>query len=380
MVRMTDLLKKVKRQIGPEKETHPTEKEKPPQSKENIAQPPEAEPIQPPAVQKEEVKFAEAFIKRAGTPTRSGEDIAHRFIKASIPDNTEIEKLYFDSVEAMKRIFSTYQDDGKIDQKEIMDIANRIVNNILSGTRQLLKLFHEVDSTEFYLYHNAVNVGILSTEIGVQFNYNKSMLVDLTVIGLLHDIDLIKSKHIIETSEKLNEEELKQIQQHTLISAAFIDNAFNFTKDIVNAVLQHHERKNGQGYPAGLNDNEIQDFAGIVGIADTYESMTHFRPHKEKKSPHTAILEIINNCAILFSNDLIKALVGRVGLYPVGSWVQLNTGEICKVLEINPDFPLRPVISIIMDNDKKKFREIRTINLQKVPSLYIKNIVEKNPI
>lgn len=407
MVRMTDLLKKVKMQIS-KKEELPTlgkeqlsiakitkeevkkppaleEKEAPPVSKkepaiieEEYAKPTTRKKEETPAVKP--VVFSDIFLRKADESLSRHEDITSRFMRTSMPDEEEIKKLYFESIASIRKIFNGYKDGAAIDEKEIMDMANKLVNNIMLGSRTLLKLFHESDSLELYIYYNAVNVAILSIEIATAYNHNKSSLINLAVIGLLHDMGLMKNKDIIDTPKKLADKELNLIKQHPLNIAAFVDNALKLTKEVVNGILQHHERQNGQGYPTGLTDVEIQDLAEIVGIADTYESMTHSRPYKEKMTPHAAILDMINKCKNLFPNELIKALVSRVGLYPTGSWVQLNTGEICKVLETSPDFPLRPVISILMDKDKRKFREIRTLDLQKTPSLYIKNVVEKTLI
>ena len=68
-------------------------------------------------------------------------------------------------------------------------------------------------------------------------------------------------------------------------------------------------------------------------------------------------------------------MVACVGLYPLGSWVELNTGDICRVLMTSPDSPLRPVVSIVMDKERKQLKQIRTVDLQKIPSLYIKQAV-----
>jgi HD-GYP domain-containing protein (c-di-GMP phosphodiesterase class II) len=187
----------------------------------------------------------------------------------------------------------------------------------------------------------------------------------------------VKSGHIIDKPSKLDKDEFEEIKKHPLNAAIYVDNAFKFSEQMINAILQHHERNGGKGYPVGLDETNIHDLAMIIGIADTYEAMIHSRPYKERMSPDKAILNIINFGKELFQNRVIKALVSRVGLYPVGSWVELNTGEICKVLMVNSESPLRPVVSILKDKNKDEFREIKTVDLGKTPSLYIKQIAEK---
>ena len=375
MVRMTDLLKKAKK-LGAKKELPPLEKKRSPLSEEKPHIPKE-EPIKPTVPGGEPVEFSKLLLEKAKESPAEKEDVTHKFMKASIPDEKETKELYFEVIEFVKSMFNTYKNDGNINRDDMMNTGHKIVNNVIAGPREILKLFHELDSPELYREYNALNVSILSVEIGIAYKYNKSILLDLAIVGLLHDMDLIKSKKIIDKPEKLHEKELEAIKKHSLNLATFTDNAFNFKEERIKAILQHHERRGGGGYPAGLTDRDIHNLAKIVGIADTYEAMTHSRPYKEKMLPCKAVLNIISNGKKLFSNETIKALVHCVGLYPVGSWVELNNGEIGKVLIVNQDLPLRPVVSILMDKDRNKLREVRTVDLQKIPSLYIKGVSKR---
>lgn len=391
MVRMTDLLKKAGQQLGVTRKQAPSENGQPPipgketgRIKKDAARSEESEkrgiserhklPSQ------EQINFSDMLLGSKKEPMLEKQDIAQS-MRSYIPDEEETKKLYLEAIEVVKKTFGIYKDGGKIEIEDTLNSGRKIVNNIILGSRQLLKLFHESDSLEFYTYYNAVNVSVLSVEIGIAYNYNKSTLLDLAMVGLLHDMDLVRNKDVIDKPEKLDEDRIKEIKKHPLNVALYVDNAFNFSKEKVNAVLQHHERKGGQGYPSGLTDMDIHDLAVIVGISDTYEAMTHSRPYRKKIPAHTAILSILEQGKELFPIEAIKALVSRVSLYPVGSWVELNTGEICRVLRTNLDSPLRPVVNILMDKERNKLREVRTIDLRKIPSLYItKEVTEQMDI
>jgi len=73
-------------------------------------------------------------------------------------------------------------------------------------------------------------------------------------------------------------------------------------------------------------------------------------------------------------------LIETVGIYPIGSWVEINSGEICRVLATNEGFPLRPVLSVAFDGNRKRLDEMRTIDLKSKPSLYIKRPVEESEL
>ena len=386
MVRMSDLLKKAKEQAekdreeprrtaprSPRKEKPtPPRKEEPPRVQKEPTPP---RPTKPP--EEEAVKFSDLVLEHARESGGEKEEVVPKdFMASSTLDEEGTKKIYFEAIESVKRIFNSYKEGNEINRNDVINLANKIVNNTMTDSHIFLRLFHELDCLEFYTCYNAVNVSILSVELGLIYKYNKSVLLELTIVGLLHDMELMKNKEIIDKPEKLGAKELKEIMKHPLNIATYADNAFNLSKDIVNAILQHHEREGGQGYPAGLTNGDIQDLAVIVGIADTYEAMTHSRPHKEKMVPHEAVLSMVKSGKELFSTEAVKALIACVGLYPVGSWVELNTGEMCKVFEVNRDFPLRPVIGIFMDKDRNKFKEVRTVNLREIPSLYIAGIAK----
>jgi HD-GYP domain-containing protein (c-di-GMP phosphodiesterase class II) len=361
MVRMTDLFKKAKEKMAAGNAGFSVSKELVRQEEKPAAEKP--------------VDFSQMILgKNKEEASKIG--ITNEAIRPSVSDEEESKRTYFSSVEDIKNIFLAYNAGKEINKSDVVNIARKIVNNISTGSQTLLQLFHEIDKPEEYHYYNAVNVCILSVEIGIAYKLPKPALSDLAMIGLLHDMDLIKNKHITDKPSELSKQELEEIKKHPLNAAIFVDNAFKFSEKMITAILQHHEREKGQGYPSGLIEGDIHDFALIIGIADTYEAMIHSRPYKEKQAPNVAILNIINFGSELFPNRAIKALVSRVGLYPVGIWVELNTGEICKVLKVNLDSPLRPVVNIVKDRDKNEFREVKIVDLMKIPSLYIKQTVE----
>lgn len=367
MVRMTDLFKKAKKQLeGREGQS----------SKDESPTPATSEKEEAP--EKVQVEFLKLLSPETKEPLLGKEAVSRTFMKASIPDTEETKKLYFEAVEFVKKIFTAYKDIDTLNMDEVINMAEEIVNNILLGGRVLLRLTHELDSpSEDYSYYDAVNVSILCVEMGAVYKYNKSVLLDLAVIGLLHDMSLRKMEHIIDKNEKLTEEELIEMRKHPLNIANYLRENFSIKEEIVHGILQHHERVKGQGYPSGLTEKSTHELAMIAAMADTYEAMTHFRPYKESYHPKVAILNIINGGKDLFSKQAIKALIACTGIYPIGSWVELNTGEIGKVLDLNPDSPLRPIVNVLLDKDRNKLERVKTVDLLKTASIYIKQAIDE---
>ncbi|MCX5703147.1 MAG: HD-GYP domain-containing protein, partial [Candidatus Omnitrophica bacterium] len=156
----------------------------------------------------------------------------------------------------------------------------------------------------------------------------------------------------------------------------------NKIKDIQEEVLfvieQTHERLNGKGYPKGIKGEQLSEYAKIVAVVDVYEALTHSRPHRKAFSPHGAIKELLtmNSSSKLFDAALLKVLINRIGIYPVGSWVELNSGEIGKVASANDDSPLRPKVNIIFGPDRKRLAQIKIVDLVIRSNLFIKRTID----
>jgi len=150
----------------------------------------------------------------------------------------------------------------------------------------------------------------------------------------------------------------------------------NIQKGIIYIAKQEHERIKGTGYPEGLKDDQIHEYAKVVAIVDVYEALIHPRSYRDGTPPHEAIKELLKmNTSMLFEPKILKVFINRIGLYPVGCWVELNTGEIGKVIFSNEDSPLRPRVNIIFSHQKKKLPQPRLMDLAEHNNVYIKRSI-----
>lgn len=262
---------------------------------------------------------------------------------------------------------------------EIYRTVDVLTNQLILGD-SLLEDVVEEGSLKNYLPRHITNVCILSLSVGMRMRFNKSRLHVLGVASLLHDIGMMRVKDIIEQPRKLSDEELKEIRTHTWEFVKFFpktETHYDFIKEIIK---QHHERENGAGYPLGLTGTKINEYAKIIALVDTYEAMTHPRCFRKAKVPHEVIKEIMHSIKLFFDSEAIKALVDKLSIYPVGSFVKLNNREIAKVISSNPDSPLRPFVLVMFDAYGKYMSERKTVDLSKNNSIYIKGPAYLNEI
>ena len=379
MVRISDILKKLKQ----DQEASKGEAPKAPYSqqpaktgKEN----PESGDKKNRESAKDHITFVDAM--KQNEPEKPGKAHIHDIVKKAIPEKGEGQNIYNEIVECCKKMAAGYAEGQEVERDIIVNAAGKIADHILLGGQELLALASgPYPDEEDYRILDLVGTGIIAGYISSSLNYNKSKLIEVILIGLFHDVGMFKDFEFAKETRKLTVEEFHQMRMHPENGATYIQGLAAFSEEVIEGVLYHHEKMNGEGYPKGLSENEISEYAQIVAVADVYEALIHNRPYKKKAlSPVDAIKELIAYKDSLYSQRILKALIETIGIYPIGSWVEINSGEICRVLATNEEFPLRPVLGVAFDSNRKRLDEMQTIDLKSKPSLYIKRPVEESEL
>ena len=293
-------------------------------------------------------------------------------MKELAPDIERSQALYAKGIQLVKELLVSAAEKKPIDLAVIKDLVAEMVNRLVLGDKALFTFFYDDYLPEDYLYNHMVNAMLMSVEVGLGLGYNKSQLDELGLAAFLHDIGMVSVSDIALQPRQLTEEEYNKIKEHPVYGAGLLSKLKDFPKILVSAIQEHHERINGKGYPKGLRDGEITEYARIIAVVDVYEALTHSRAYRKKNSTHEAIKDIISSGGLLFDNRVLKVLIGKVGIYPVGSWVELNTNEIGRVITTNDEFPLRPIANLLFDGEGNRLKEPRTVDLAKQFNLYVK--------
>ncbi len=172
--------------------------------------------------------------------------------------------------------------------------------------------------------------------------------------GLLHDIGKLKvPDRILNKPGPLTPEEYAVMQEHTLLGHQLLLKEPGLDRIISDVTLHHHERMDGRGYPGQLPEHQISRFARLVAIIDAYDAMTSDRCYRDGMPPADAVRLLYRNRGDQFDADLVESFIRLIGIYPPGSLVELNTGEIALVISTHPARKLRPKVEILLDADKR---------------------------
>lgn len=232
--------------------------------------------------------------------------------------------------------------------QKTFSIVDKIIHE-LEGTDQVyldLNKFREFDN---YTYIHSVNVAILATMIGLQIGFKGQTLRDLTLGAILHDIGKRAIPfNILNKPSSLTNDELETVKRHPVIGEEMLTGA-SISSEALSIIRHHHERWNGQGYPDGLRRNAIDLNAQIVAVSDVFDALVSDRPYRKGLPPYHALELIVAGSNEDFNEEIVQSFLQCLVLYPRGSLVTLNTGEIGTVIKVRQNQPSRPLVRILFD-------------------------------
>ncbi len=275
-------------------------------------------------------------------------------------------ELESDAMRALRLLLTESKNSTTIDNS----LLNPVIKAIATMTRSLYPtVMGEPNvsgcmSLQNYDYVQPMKVASLSLLVGRQAGLNMSNLVNLGMAALLMNIGYIRLQAgLIDNLEKTSDEESKEIKKHPKIGCDLLIQTKRFSPEVSQAVLQHHERCNGSGYPSGLMGTQMSTFAKIIAIVDSYYTLVSKRPVKQTLLPHEAIEYIMAYSGDLFDTELVQLFARQVPLYPTGITVKLNTGEMGIIINANIGHIGRPSVRICYDENGRELSETNDMDL-----------------
>ena len=286
---------------------------------------------------KERYNVDEVFIKK-------------NFSAANIAAEMKAEINIHESLNTLKGVFGS--DDAKPltefskeATKQVADVTNELITSLYADDNILLKM-HQLQSYDDYTYKHCLRVAMMSVTIGKSLQLPKNRMRDLCEAALLHDIGKRTiDVDIIRKPGRLTDEEFAAIKKHPQNGYLLLRKNGSYSEDILNAVLMHHEKYDGSGYPLRLKGEQITYLARIIRVADVYDALTSNRPYRQPWSVAEAEEFMMGGSNTHFDYDIIKAFLAAFTPFPVGQQVILSDGRIGTVLS-NTTNVLRPVIMV----------------------------------
>jgi len=224
-----------------------------------------------------------------------------------------------------------------------------IINEI-KKRESVMNSLTAINTLDHCTYQHSINVAQYSLELGVQLKLSQAELYTLCVGALLHDIGkVLIPKEIIKKPDSLTNEEFEIIKEHTTKGYDYLKGFLDISDSAKLIVLQHHERMDGRGYPNNISGEFISRLSRIVAIADVYDALTSDRPYRKAISPNNAVEYILSNVDIQFDYEMVNAFTKAIVPYPMGTLVELSSGDVAVVTDVFHNLALRPQVRIIQN-------------------------------
>jgi HD-GYP domain-containing protein (c-di-GMP phosphodiesterase class II) len=165
----------------------------------------------------------------------------------------------------------------------------------------------------------------------------------------------------------LQGEEISLVRDHVMLGVSMLENSPGMHPDVIETVLRHHEREDGSGYPGRLRERDIGLNGRVAAIVDTFLALTNPRAYAAEVTMQEALRVLLAGRATLFHAPLVEHFIQSISLFPVGSLVELSTGEIAAVVAHNRVRRLKPRVMVLIERDGTRLERPKTLDLLYVP-------------
>lgn len=259
------------------------------------------------------------------------------------------------AVDVINRIRLEIEEKPKFAVKNATVLVESMVDSIVDNPDALL-LLTRLRQSDASSYDHAIEVAIFMLAFGRQMGFPREELSRLGLAGLLLDIGKIKlPKGLLEKTQPYTPAEHSLMKRHVNFGETLLRASPGIPTVVIDIVSQHHEREDGSGYPRGLRHAEISVYGRMAAIVDVYRELTAPNPDSKSGaySSYDALQTMHGWAGRFFHPGLLEQFVQCIGIYPVGSLVELNTGEVAIVIAHSRVRRLRPRVMLILDSKKR---------------------------
>ena len=275
----------------------------------------------------------------------------------------KIRRLYQEARELQGKFIRHLKAGEPIDITPLAAVAEEMVDTMFTHGDAMLCLAR-IRAKDAYLMEHSMNVAILLANFGRYLGLERNVLKELTLGGLLHDVGKIMTPdEVLNKPGKLTDEEFGVMRQHVVHSYDILSNTAGITPTMLEVAANHHERLDGTGYPQRLKGDQLSLYTRMSGIVDVYDAVTADRVYKQGMQPTQAFRVLLKGIDQHFDAELVTKFIKCMGVYPVGTLVQLSNQRLAVVMQRNEQQPLKPVVKVIYHATQRHYLEVQWLDL-----------------
>lgn len=288
-----------------------------------------------------------------------------RPVSEAVPFEAEVEAadaVFAGAVEYTRYFMDEVRRGKVVDCREALPLVDQLIASTVRNHSAVISLA-KLKVHDEYTFHHSINVAVFSIIFGRSLGLPVEAQRVLGLAGIYHDVGKARiPEEILRKPEQLNDAEYALIKRHALEGYRVMRDSAALHRDVLLAIMQHHERHDGQGYPRGLSGQAISPLARIISLVDVYDALTSNRCYRKASTPTAALGYIYHQHGAHFFPTYVERFIKCIGVYPPGSLVRLTDGSVAVVRSVNPEYSLLPTVSIYFDQWFRRCQPI-TIDL-----------------
>jgi HD-GYP domain-containing protein (c-di-GMP phosphodiesterase class II) len=235
-------------------------------------------------------------------------------IKAFIEDEKIVlsKETQLEAFKAVSDVVHQVKNDAVINGEQTRAVMRTLVDEVLQAPDAIMNLM-DIKSFDDYTFTHNVNVSAISLLIGSSMGLAKDELEELATGCVLHDVGKIKiAIDLLNKEGSLSDEEFIELRSHPRQGYDILVKSRGLSEESRLVALQHHEKFQGNGYPANLRGNEISLYSRICSVADVYDALTTDRPYRLAMSPYDAIKILTSGIDRHFDPNVLTAFIRKI--------------------------------------------------------------------
>jgi putative nucleotidyltransferase with HDIG domain len=275
--------------------------------------------------------------------------------------------LHTGSLQQLMSVLEEVRRGATVRMPDLEIVVDGMVDSVLRNSTAMALLIR-MQETDDYTHAHSLATAMWALVFGRHLGLDRDSLRTIGLGGLLLDVGKTKlPAELLKKPGALTDIERMHVQNHVGLGLEIIRKADGVDSRVLDMVATHHERYDGSGYPRGLTGNQIPVFGRIGGIVDSYAAMSTDRPYAEAMSSYDSMREFKSLSDTGFQAELVEQFIQAIGIFPAGTLVELNTGEVGVVLKEHRTSRLRPEVAIILDAEKQSLDDFRVVDLDEQP-------------
>lgn len=280
--------------------------------------------------------------------------------------NLPFAEHYLYVVNNYKRLFNAWQNSIQVDMPTVRKLAIPLFERIDKGDADVFTL-HQYNTKKDYMYHHSVAVSLIAVYLGKKMGYSNGDFIQIGLAGFLSDCGMAKiSPTILTKTGALSVFEIDEMKKHPSYSYRMVEKIPTITQIVKLAILQHHERMGGSGYPLGVQKDKIHAYSRVIAVSDMYHAMTCERLYQSKQSPFQVIEKLMRDKYTHFDHQVVETFSKSLANFSIGAKVRLSNGETGEVVFVEDKYPTRPMVKVNQSGEILMLKNNMEINIDEI--------------